>query len=265
MSRLILDIGRFLAHKRSMGHTYAREEGFLKEISRLMEARQDAFLSEAFAREYLSRWTGAGRPNRLTVLRALARFLVVDEPRTFVPPPRFIGIRRRRPAIGVISRDQASRFLRACDILPEFRAHPNGLVQAMALRVLLMTGVRRCELLALRDQDVDLEAGILTIRRGKFGKSRFVPVAADLTQRLRTYREAVSCATSPPRPTSPFFPRVRGKALACKTLYRAFRRTLMLAGIKHGGRGEGPRLHDLRHAFAGMRLLRWYETGQTSA
>jgi integrase len=131
----------------------------------------------------------------------------------------------------------------------------------MALRVLLMTGLRRCELLALRDEDVDIEAGILTIRRGKFGKSRFVPIAADLTGRLRAYREALSRATTAPRPTSPFFPGRQGQPLACTTLYRAFRRALTLAGIKHAGRGEGPRLHDLRHAFAVFRLLRWYETG----
>lgn len=261
MSRLSPDVGRFLAHKRNMGHAYAREEGFLREISRMTVARRDAFLSEAFAREYLSRWTDAGRPNRLTVLRVLARFLVVDEPRTFVPPPRFLGIRRRRPAIRVISRDQAGRFLAACDMLPKYRAHPTGLVQATALRMLLMTGLRRCELLALRNEDIDLDAGILTVRRGKFGKSRFVPIAADLTERLRAYREAVSRATAPPRPTAPFFSRMQGKPLAYETLYRAFRRTLKLAGIKHAGRGEGPRLHDLRHAFAGLRLLRWYETG----
>ena len=29
----------------------------------------------------------------------------------------------------------------------------------------------------------------------------------------------------------------------------------------HGGRGEGPRLHDLRHSFAVFRLLSWYEQG----
>jgi len=245
-----------------MGHAYGREEGFLGEIGRLAAARQDVFLSEAFAREYLSGWTDAGRPNRLTVLRGLARFLLVTEPRTFIPPPRFLGIRRRRPVLRVLSRQQAGRFLSACDMLTEVRAHPTGLVLGMALRVLLMTGLRRCELLALRNEDVDLDAAILTVRRGKFGKSRFVPVAPDLAARLRAYREAIAWAVAPPRPTSPFFPRVRGQQpLACRTIYRAYRSTLALAGISHGGRGEGPRLHDLRHAFAVLRLLRWYESG----
>lgn len=262
MSAFSSEIGRFLEHKRAVGFAYHREESFLEELGHLACSRHEIVLSEALVREYLSNWSDAGRPNRLTVVRALARFLAIDEPRTFVPPSRFLGIRRRRPVIRVFSRKEARRFLTACDVLSETRARPLGLVLSMALRTLLLTGLRRGELLALRDEDVDLSEAVLTIRRGKFGKSRFVPLAPDLVQRLFCYREAVSRAIAPLRPTSAFFPRVQGPLpIACRTLYRSFRQTLELAGIKHLGRGHGPRLHDLRHSFAALRLLRWYETG----
>ena len=46
------------------------------------------------------------------------------------------------------------------------------------------------------------------------------------------------------------------------SLYESFRRVLKLAQIPHLGRGRGPRLHDLRHAFAVLRLLSWYEAGE---
>ena len=46
------------------------------------------------------------------------------------------------------------------------------------------------------------------------------------------------------------------------SLYDSFRRTLVSSSIAHGGRGEGPRLHDLRHGFAVLRLLVWYEQGE---
>lgn len=32
-------------------------------------------------------------------------------------------------------------------------------------------------------------------------------------------------------------------------------------GIPHGGRGKGPRIHDLRHTFAVHAMLRWYREG----
>jgi integrase len=262
MNTFASEIERFLTHKRTVGLAYRREESFLKELGCLACSRREGILSEELVREYLSRWSDAGRPNRLTVVRVLARFLAIDEPRTFIPPPRFIGIRRRQPVVRVFSREEAGRFLAACDVLPEVRAYPIGLVHGIALRTLLLTGLRRGELLALRDEDVDLSKAVLTVRCGKFGKSRSVPLASDLVQRLRAYREAVSRAIAPPRPTSAFFPRPQGQQpIACNTLYRSFRRTLELAGIRHLGRGQGPRLHDVRHSFAVLRLLRWYETG----
>lgn len=262
MSAFGSEIERFLAHKRAVGFAYRREEFFLEEVGRLAYSRQEIIISEALVREYLSGWSEASRPNRLTVIRVLAQFLAIDEPRTFVPPPRFLGIQRRQPVIRVFSREEARRFLSACDVLAEVRVHPLGLVHSIALRTLLLTGLRRGELLALRDEDVDLSEAVLTVRHGKFGKSRFVPLAPDLVQRLRAYREAVSRAIAPLRPTSAFFPRPQGPLpIACKTLYRSFRQTLELAGIRHLGRGHGPRLHDLRHSFAVLRLLRWYETG----
>ena len=34
------------------------------------------------------------------------------------------------------------------------------------------------------------------------------------------------------------------------TVYQRYRRYLEVAGISHGGKGQGPRLHDIRHTFA---------------
>lgn len=262
MNALGSQIERFLVYKRTIGYSYCREEAFLKELGRFVSSRGEATLSEALVRDYLSQWSQASRPHRLTVVRRVAQFLAFDAPHTFIPPPRFLGIRRRRPTVRVFSREEASRFLAACDLLSEVCVYPVGLVHSIALTTLLLTGLRRGELLALRDEDVDLHEAVLTIRSGKFGKSRFVPIAPDLAQRLRVYRATVSRDIAPLRPTNAFFPRPQGhQPIAGKSLYRSFRRTLELAGIRHLGRGQGPRLHDLRHSFAVFRLLRWYETG----
>jgi integrase len=252
---------QFLAHKRSLGFTYLREEAFLREFDRFVGHARGAVVSEALVRAYLSAFSKPARPARLTLIRQLSRFLILEEPRTFVPPERFLGIRRRRPVIRVLSRDEVRRFLEACDQLPDSSSFPRRLVHGTALRVLLLTGLRRGEALALREQDVDLKEAILTIHQGKFGKARFVPLAPDLTDRLGIYREALSIQMDPRRhPTDAFFPRTDGRLPAARTpLYKSFRMALQLAGIEHRGRGEGPRLHDLRHTFAVLRLLSWYE------
>lgn len=262
MSPFESQIKRFLAHQRALEFAYRREEAFLEEFRRFTSGWHEPVLSETLVRQYLSRWSEPGRPHRLTIVRALARFLVIEESRTFVPPPRFLRIRSRRPVIRVLSREEACRFLTACDALPEARVFPFGLVHGIALRMLLLTGLRRGELLALRDQEVDLSQEIVTVRCGKFGKSRFVPLASDLAQRLQVYRETVSVRIAPRQPNSAFFPRPEGhQPTALNSLYKSFRKVLELAGIRHLGRGRGPRLHDLRHTFAVLRLLSWYETG----
>ena len=47
-----------------------------------------------------------------------------------------------------------------------------------------------------------------------------------------------------------------------KGVYSAYRAILTSSGISHGGKGKGPRLHDIRHAFAIHRLLLWYEQNE---
>lgn len=261
-SHFATPITRLLAHKRSLGVTYHRERAFLAEFERLTVGWPTAVLSETLVRTYLAEYTDGGRPHRLTVMRALARFLVLEEPRTFVPPSRFLGIRRRRPAIRVLSLEEAGRFLLACDALAETLAWTRGLVRGTALRVLLLTGLRRGEVLALHDRDVDLPEQVITVRCGKFGKPRFVPVSPDLADRLRTCRETLRRHVGDRHPEDAFFPRADGRQpLRPKTLYKAFRDVLTLARIPHLGRGRGPRLHDVRHSFAVLRLLSWYEAG----
>lgn len=41
------------------------------------------------------------------------------------------------------------------------------------------------------------------------------------------------------------------------TVYQRYRRYLEVAGISHGGKGQGPRLHDIRHTFAVHVLQKW--------
>lgn len=44
-------------------------------------------------------------------------------------------------------------------------------------------------------------------------------------------------------------------------IYREFRKLLWKARISHGGRGNGPRIHDFRHTFAVHCLKKWVLNG----
>jgi len=123
--------------------------------------------------------------------------------------------------------------------------------------VLYGCGLRLEEALSLRIRDVDLIQGVLHINDTKFRKDRLVPPARPLVVRLQKY-----AATLGPRPADAyFFPSPRGGPLHGSGVYRNYRDLLQRCHIGHGGRGKGPRLHDLRHTFAVHTLLRWYREG----
>ncbi len=52
------------------------------------------------------------------------------------------------------------------------------------------------------------------------------------------------------------------KPLTLGNVDKNFRRFLWQARIPHGGRGHGPRVHDLRHAFAVNNLRDWFIHGE---
>jgi integrase len=110
-------------------------------------------------------------------------------------------------------------------------------------RTIYACGLRASEARLLRFGDVDLVAGVLTIRDGKGGKDRQVPVSAPLRDRLAGYHARVAGRSG----GDWFFPGTSGQPLTLANIDKNFRRFLWQARIPHGGRGHGPRVHDLRH------------------
>jgi integrase/recombinase XerD len=117
--------------------------------------------------------------------------------------------------------------------------------------------MRVSEVLHLRVADVDLGRGVLMVREAKFKKDRVVPPALPLVQRLRTYAAFMGNRS----PDAYFFPSPSDGPWSHPAVYWLYRQLLMRCGVAHAGRGKGPRLHDLRHAYAVHTLLRWCREG----
>jgi len=188
--------------------------------------------------------------------RALRRFyqhgitrgLVVGSPvptavprvtETFVPHI-YSDEELRRLLAGVDAHQARTRCTIAA---PTFRAF---------LLLLYGTGLRLGEALALRREDVDLRAGMILIRDGKFYKSRHLPIGPRLTRALAEYVDAVP-AWRGPAPTA-FFVNRRGDSIPHQTVWWNF------ASLRERVHVQG-RVHDLRHTFAVHRLLAWYREG----
>mgnify|MGYP000069207009 CR=1 FL=1 len=108
-------------------------------------------------------------------------------------------------------------------------------------QVMLSTGMRVSEAMALRVQDLDTERPLIRIPCGKGGDGRLVTLSDTLRDRLRAYWRVV-------RPRDVFFERRPGldrRPLLAGTVNAALRRAAVRAGFT-----ERVSSHRLRHSYA---------------
>ena len=132
---------------------------------------------------------------------------------------------------------------------------------AIVMRLLYSSGLRVGEACGLRKGDVDLDADVLTIRHAKNDKDRVVPMHAAMVSRMRAFAHAAQLEHPQYGAHELFWSLPEGRPLSTRFVYGFFRDALWGAGISHGGRGKGPRVHDLRFTFACHRLRGWVEAG----
>jgi integrase len=129
----------------------------------------------------------------------------------------------------------------------------------MFLLTLYATGMRTGEALTLLRNDVDVKRSTITIRAGRSGRVRKIPIGPDLCARLRRYKRGL---TGVPNESPYFFVGKDGKALRENSVIVAFRNLRRLAGVqRYDGATYQPRMHDLRATFAVHRLTSWLRQG----
>ena len=127
-------------------------------------------------------------------------------------------------------------------------------IMPVLFRMIYSCGLRSSEARLLKVEDVDIKTGILTIHHSKDDNSRMIPISAELAERCRRYFRQVHMLS---KGTDYFFPGINGKPMTIGNVYHNFRRFLWKAGISHGGRGKGPRVHDFRHTYVCHCLKKW--------
>jgi integrase len=194
---------------------------------------------------------------RLGVVRGFARYLQAFDPGTQVPPAGLLACHERRTTPYLYSPADIGSLLHAAG---QLRPPLHAATYQTLIALLAVTGMRVGEACRLGDRNADLNAGMLTITRSKFGKSRQVPLHDSATTALRAYaaRRDQLC----PKATAPtFFVSAAGTAVAASSPSKVFARLLDTAGIRAPAGRRRPRLHDLRHSFAVASLLGWYRAG----
>lgn len=133
------------------------------------------------------------------------------------------------------------------------------LVIPIMFRTIYGCGLRVAEATHLKTCDVNLFEGTASIKDTKNNCDRMVAFSSSLADIIRSYgkRQEITSFGS-----KYFFPAPDRGYYSNSTIYNIFRDCLFYAGIPHGGRGKGPRLHDLRHSFAVHTLSNWQRNGK---
>jgi integrase len=250
LAGLIID---FVLSKRALGFACSTEA---RSLRRFAEFSLDYDLSECkLPKKLVLDWserklneTAETNAKRVSVLRRFALYLKERGYNVYVPTNHVItDYSSFTPYI--FSNGELSSIFHTSDQL-KIRNNSFSNIKAtlpVILRMLYGCGLRISEAVNLRNEDVNLNEGILRINNSKFDKSRLVPMADSLTIICRSLHNRLHLYS---KATQYFFTNKDGSHVSADLVYRRFRDVLWESGIPHGGRRKGPRLHDLRHTFA---------------
>jgi integrase len=259
MSGLQAHVDEYLRLRRALGFKLKEDERTLGQLVDYLEAAGASTVITELAVRWARLPVGV-HPNRwakrLRVARGFASYLQTIDPTAEIPPADVFPVRRQRATPYLFSQQDICRLLAEAR---RFR-HPMRAASYEALFGLLaVSGMRIGEAVALERSDVDLDAGLITIRKPKSDRARLVPLHPTSVEALRRY--ALVRDRLRPRPRSrAFFLSSAGTPVLDESLRKAFREIMTRIGVRT--EEVRPRVHDLRHRFAVQTLIDWQRSGE---
>jgi integrase/recombinase XerD len=253
----------FVALRRASGASYLTQRNHLLAFDRyLKDHAQEPSLTRSVLTQYLDsldRLSPRARANvEGVVWPALSYSLRHGACVEALParPPRPARYwRQHQPRI--ISLPEIKTIMAAARRLqPTNRLRPA--TTATLVGLLYTTGLRIGEALALDVGDLDLSSSpILTVKKGKFGKSRALPLRRSTAEALTRYvddpRRQSGVAVS-----MPLFLSGRRRRLSYPAAATSLQKACLDAKVPQ----PWPRPHDFRHTFAINQVAAWYAQGR---
>jgi len=260
-----LYIEQYLEVQKNLGYRPKERNYFLVAFDRLAMERDEAVvgISKELADEWGKKNMNESEINRYKRIQSVRLFAL------FLCKMGYPSYNAQLPKLQttftpyIFTAEQILAFFIVCDHLDIRTSNKSMVFIIPALfRVLYATGIRISEALSLKCQDVNLQESYLIVRNSKNGMDRIVPISDSLTKVCKEYSEyrnrysKLICNMS-----DCFFVNTDGSVCNLATVYNWFRKILHEVGISHGGRGIGPRVHDLRHTFVCHSLAEMAEKG----
>ncbi len=260
MSPLRQALVDYLAVRRALGYGLERDEKLLEQFLTYLEDLGEERVTTKTALAWATLPQGADRSwwsCRLSIVRGFATHLHAIDSATEVPAADLLPWKRCRATPYLYSDEEIAALIAAAGTLRT----PHRVATCRSLiGLLVVTGMRVGEAIGLDRGDFDSSNGLVVVRKGKFGKSRELPLHPSTVAALRDYlrrRDRPRSAAS----TSALFVSSAGTRLLYCNVQCTFRQLVSRAGLEPRSAKCRPRIHDLRHSFAVLTILDGYRNG----
>ncbi len=255
----------FIELKQSMGYKYFTEAEHLKRFDTftLQQHASATVLTKEMVMQWCAKKSYEKQENlcsRASMIRQFAAYMNdLQEGTSYIIPKNYFKSGEKYVP-HIYTNNELQRFFKETEQCRYCVECPyRHLIMPILFRMIYSCGLRVSEARFLKVKDVDLNQGILTINHSKKDNCRLVPMTDELTKRCLAYSKQVHLIS---HAEHYYFPIKNNIPMTLGNIYKNFRKFLWRAGISHGGKGVGPRIHDLRHTFAVHCLKKWTVEGK---
>ena len=224
----------------SYGKDLEQFEKFLKKLDEKIKLETvDADLIRSWVIDLMDEKMAASSVNRkLSSLRSFYRYLLRKGLVQVDPVQKVTGPKKKKPLPTFVKEEDMNKLLDEVPFGDDFE----GVRDKLILEVFYVTGVRRSELVALNDADIDYSASTIKVT-GKRNKQRLIPFGDRLKGMLSTYQQLRDEMI--PQRSEAFFVQKNGERVTAGLVYNMVKRDLSkVVTLKK----RSP--HVLRHSFA---------------
>jgi len=176
---------------------------------------------------------------KVSSLKSFYKFLIKTDTITSSPLKAHSPLKQSKKIQVPFSQEEINSLLDSDFFTNDYK----GVLQKSIIAFFYFTGVRRIELINIKESDISLESSTIKVM-GKRSKERIIPILPKLKKSLEDYREIKSKFTGNTSPEYLFISK-NGKQLSEKFVYRTVNEYFKLVSPKIK---KAP--HVLRHSFA---------------
>jgi integrase len=244
----------FILFKRALGFKYQKECFHLKDFDAF--CTREGLTGPVLSKTVSDQWCQMrpyeqqrqGTQQRVAILRQFALYLISIGMQAYIPlSTGYAKSRKSKYVAYIFTHTEMDKIFAKSDCVYPNRRSTLHLVMPVLVRLLYSTGMRIMEALKLQIKHIDFKDKALRVEHAKFDKERLLPLSPSMFDILQKY-----CEIMHPRhlPDDYLFIGITREPYSHHNIYLRFRELLQQADIPHAGRGNGPRIHDIRHTFA---------------